>query len=235
MNLHLMSDDKFLDGFIENIEAVDKPNNNIYLVYKSILANKFKYIKSNKAILAPYKTQKFYDIIGGIKKYNKIFIHYLSSEMCKFIVSLPDDLPIYWIFWGGDFYSPTSYFSYFLYDKYSIKYINDNNKGRRKYIPAVILNNIVVKRLLLKRDKKILKLKRKAINKVSYILHFNKYDYDLIKSTFKTEAKLLPFRYGHPEMTKLNFECTELKDKLKEKYHLNSHKIIFFREFWHSY
>lgn len=215
MNLHLIPDDKFLDDFIENIEAVDKPNNNTYLGYKSVLPNKFKYIKNNKVILAPYKTQKFYNNIGDIKKYDKLFIHYLSDEMCKFIVSLPDDLPIYWIFWGGDFYSSRSLFFDYLYDKYSKKYVN--NEGKKKYIP-----NIILKQLLLIKDKKMLEFKRKAINKVSYILHFNKYDYDIIKSTFKTKAKFLPFFYGFSEMPKLESDCFELK----EKYNLNTDKII---------
>ncbi len=216
MNLHLMPDDKFLDDFIENIEAVDKPNNNIYLGYKSVLPNKFKYIKNNKVILAPYKTQKFYNNIGDIKKYDKLFIHYLSDELCKFIVSLPDDLPIYWIFWGGDFYSSRSLFFDYLYDKYSKKYVN--NEGKKKYIP-----NIILKQLLLIKDKKMLELKRKAINKISYILCFNKYDYELIKSTFKTNAKFLPYPYGSSKkMPELKFNCTELK----EKFNLNADKII---------
>jgi hypothetical protein len=211
-----MPDDKFLDDFIENIEAVDKPDNNIYLAYRSILPNKLKYIKSNKVILAPYKTQKFYDIIGNIKKYDKIFIHYLSGEMCEFINSLPDELPLYWIFWGGDFYSPKNYFSDFLYDKYSKKYIN--NKGKKKYIP-----NIILKQLVSFKNKQKLEIKRKAINKISYILHFNKYDYDLIKSTFKTKAKFLPFFYGFSEkMPELKSDCSELK----EKFNLNADKII---------
>jgi hypothetical protein len=216
MNLHLIPDDKFLDDFIENIEAVDKPNNNIYLAYRSILPNKFKYIKSNKVILAPYKTKKFYNTIGNIKKYDKIFIHYLSDKMCEFINSLPDELPLYWIFWGGDFYSPSNYFSDFLYDKYSKKYIN--NKGKKKYIP-----NIILKQLLPFKNKQKLEIKRKAIEKLSYILHFNKYDYDLIKSTFNTKAKFLPFFYSVSEkMPELNSDCSELK----EKFNLNADKII---------
>jgi dTDP-N-acetylfucosamine:lipid II N-acetylfucosaminyltransferase len=228
-NLHLMLDSNFTRDFIEVMESMKLFDIHKYLIYNVNNPSELKFVDSNKVIVARYNTKEFHNAIGDIKSYKRIFIHFLSVEMCKFLNKLPALDNIYWIFWGADFYSPPSCFFDFLYDKHTQEYMKKYmfNRGQAVNIPSSILNNFVSKKILLLRDKKLYNIKAKAISKVSYFLHFNKYDYDIVKSFFKTDMKFLPFRYGHVEFNDSDILFPEIMNDLKNKYSPSSYKIIF--------
>ena len=146
-NLHLMLDSNFTRDFIEVMESMNLFDIHKYLIYNVNNSCELKFVDSNKVIVARYNTKEFHNAIGDIKSYKRIFIHFLSVEMCKFLNKLPALDNIYWIFWGADFYSPPSCFFDFLYDKHTQEYMKKYmfNRGQAVNIPSFILNNFVSK------------------------------------------------------------------------------------------
>ncbi|MDD5513470.1 MAG: TDP-N-acetylfucosamine:lipid II N-acetylfucosaminyltransferase, partial [Candidatus Omnitrophica bacterium] len=214
MNLHLMPDDKFLDDFIDILESVDKPDNNRYVAYYSHCPDRLEFIKSKKVVLAKYGSREFFEAVGDPGQYDKIFIHFFCEKMWKFVLSLPSGMRIYWLFWGGDFYSPREYYRKFLFDAETEKYLEDAQADIQKpEFPPLRLIKRLKKALQIYR---IMLLKRKAIGRVSYLCHFNRLDFELIKAGFPTKAKLLPFFYPpFCNFDKYNFELKDstLKDR----------------------
>jgi len=171
MNLHLMPDDKFLDDFIDIAESVDKFNNNTYVAYRAHFTDKLKYINNEKVIVAKYKSQEFINAIGDLGKYDKIFIHFFSEEMWDFVLTVPPQKKIYWLFWGGDFYYPPEYFDKFLFDTKTRKYFKD--KQAAFYQPKSFLKKLIG---TVRRPWRIYKntlFKGRAIGRIDYFCHFN--------------------------------------------------------------
>ena len=181
--LHLFKDDKFIDHFINNLQKIDNIENHCFISYDIKGHSSFKYIKSKHV---NYKALKKLCESNEINQYDNIVIHNLTDELWPLINKLKDNIRLFWILFGADFYPITNYN---LYQPETLKYLN--NIGIKKYIPNVIIkykNKLSKKQ---KAKKKIIMIKR-----VNYMLHYNPYEIDIVKKITGSDARYVEFKYG---------------------------------------
>jgi hypothetical protein len=154
-----------------------------YLTHPNILNNLISLEDFNRRYLYP----------GNIPSDAKIFVHFLHRNFYEPILALPKTVPLYWIFWGGDFYFPLGQYADCIFDPKTMK-LFFNNTRLSKYLPFPfqIKKNIIT---FVERKKPYLNLKRQSIERVDYFLHWNKMDYQLVRKEYKSHMKFLFFRY----------------------------------------
>ncbi len=182
-NLHLCKDDKFIDSFIRNLEQIDNINNHYFISYNQRGEGKFKSITSKYVKFVPL-TKIF--SFSFLNQFRNIFIHNLSIEITDIVSFILPSQKLFWVFFGADFYSVSQKEQFcpltrsFLY-----------NEGLKKYIPNYILK---LRNNRFKESNK--KKKKKIIERADYILHYNRFELDLIKQEFNIKAKYIDFIYG---------------------------------------
>lgn len=190
MNLHLMTDDKFLDWFIENFSKYSPIEKNLYLVYNVNSLSDIKIIKNkDKIFVSKLGTVEFKDFISNvITKINNLFVHSFSSTLDEFIIELPINIKIYWLFWSGDFYSRISMIRQeHLYSNEELKFLL-----RSKYYFRSILSYYYSYKYKIRKGNY-----NAAIKRVNYFLHWNKLDYEIVKEYFDLKAEYISFFYGN--------------------------------------
>jgi dTDP-N-acetylfucosamine:lipid II N-acetylfucosaminyltransferase len=177
MNLHIMPDDKFIDEFIALVEQSSWKGQNRYIVNAS---QELRYVRS-KVIVARYGSDEFFEAVGDVSQYDKIFIHFLTDEMCRFINCTDIKARFFWVFWGGDLYENIDYP---LYDTQTYRFCLQKGIFPKKPLFQFRRHESAER-----------KERRAAIEKVSYILHYDKSEYELIVRHFPTRAKYVFFHY----------------------------------------
>jgi len=183
MNLHIMPDDKFIDEFISVANEVN-PESNTFLVNAT---DNPHYVKSKgkNVYLAKYGTGEFSRIVGDLSQYERVYIHFLTQEMCSFInKNAHKKVMFLWLFWGGDLYE---HITYPLLDESTQRYVKMRN---RAFIPGLLMT---IKSWRAKQREHSERLR--AIQRLSYILHFDEGEYRLVQKYFPTQAKYLFFSY----------------------------------------
>lgn len=99
--LHISPDDKFFDYVISNIENTI-PGESIYLASKGNDKN-LEYVKSQKAIIVK-SLEDVKSLHDSYKRIETVYIHFLTQLAIDFILSLPKDKKVVWVFWGSDGY-----------------------------------------------------------------------------------------------------------------------------------
>jgi hypothetical protein len=120
MNLHLIDDEKFINGAIELFEKYDK-GNNLFIVHR--VKGGFKYLNVKEQILtlnfSKINIGKTFNSLIETNRIDKIFVHYLTP-MKAFLVNKAIkkfNLKTYWIFYGADLYGRLhEYYNYPLFD-----------------------------------------------------------------------------------------------------------------------
>lgn len=101
--IHIINDEKFVDGLISNYEALF-PNKNRYVVISYNKKQEFTFVKNTKmAELVYYKSILFY-LDEIVNKESLILIHGLDRIKLKVINRYKDSLKIGVHFWGADIY-----------------------------------------------------------------------------------------------------------------------------------
>lgn len=198
MNLHILHDDKFTNGAIEQFEKF-YPNQNEYIV---LLYSSTKLIFTNpneKITILHIRNKKNLQLISSIisnKKLSRVFVHFLDPYKASLTLKILKDFPLtfYWIFYGADLYD------YLIrYKNYQI--FDDKTLGRSSSIADFIKNlkylfwfGWTTKRAM-----------EKAFERLNYFCFWNEYDYSLFQSKTKNTAKFKDFIYygalGSPETT----------------------------------
>ena len=106
MNLHICYDEKVISRTIQYFEEV-LPRQNIFVVMRPDKRRQYNYVKVSlpNVFYEQFGTKEFWKVVGDIRKYKNIIIHFLGNESCKFILSIPPNSPVTWIIWGADLYN----------------------------------------------------------------------------------------------------------------------------------
>jgi hypothetical protein len=189
MNLHIFPDDKFVDEFITIANEVSSESN-IFVINAS---KPLRYAKNHNAQTAKYGSQEFDKIAGDLSQYKRVYIHFLTQEMCHFINRYAGSKVIFlWVFWGGDLYENIPYP---LFDKQTQTYIKEHNNQNKPSLHST-LNSW--------RSKRTTRLERsRAIKRLDYILHFDEEEYKIIQRYYPTKAKYHFF--GYPNVLNLEY------------------------------
>src|SRR5687767_5449021 len=120
MNYHLMIDDKFIDGFINDAEKVSS-GKNVYIIEGNREISKYAkhplitFVSSLKQYLQVLKTR--------LVSNDNIFIHWLHDCITDFILSLPSQNKVGLFFWAGDIVQdPDEVYKEYNYEPLSLEY-----------------------------------------------------------------------------------------------------------------
>lgn len=195
MNYHLILDEKFLDIFVEDRIEYFKNGNNTFVIRDKRKNNNYKYITHPFIMNNLISLDEFDKLLLSNKKYcqAKIFIHFLHENFYESILTLPRTAMVYWIYWGGDFYSPLSKYADRILDPKTIKLYYENTRlAKLLPFPFQIKKKIIT---FVHTKKHNLKLKQKVIQRVDYFLHWNIMDFQLVKNECKSQMEYLYFQY----------------------------------------
>jgi len=179
VTVHLMSDEKFIDDFIERLERVSTKQHR-YIVFSN--QREPKYIKSSLCIRKPENSLRTLLEIYKIKNLDKIILHSVSVNFRCITPFLPKNKKIIWIFYG---------YEYFSLPSVGNSLIQENTLDLRKTVYSKIMNffsNI--------KAKIYEKISLLTFRRVTHFAHFIKEDFETIKNTIKTRAQFVEFTYG---------------------------------------
>jgi hypothetical protein len=101
MNLHVVPDNSFINKFCDNLEELGLGENNKVIVRSNEGA--LKSIKHNLPF-APLYSSRFSSLIGNTSQYEKVFIHYLTPLLYRWLTK-NNFQEVNWMIWGGDLYN----------------------------------------------------------------------------------------------------------------------------------
>lgn len=192
MNLHLTHDDKVLDYFIEMASQLGMSEDK-YIVYTPL--PELKYTKSNEVLFSPFDSDLFWQQVGDIQQYDKIFLHYLSHELVAFVNKITTSAKIIWVFWGADAFDALPFFkTYFFQPKTKEIYL------KQAHLQSFTnVNPLKTARSLRAffAEKYRLRQRLKAFARIDYFAHYIPQDFALIKTHYpQLKADFLPFHYA---------------------------------------
>ncbi len=162
-----MIQDKFIDGFIQDVIDIGGDSNNVFLLRG--IQGQTKYIDTNNKI--KYIGDCVVEIDKILKKTNKedtIFIHWYDVAIADLVYKMPNKIVVF--FWGGEFYEHPLLRNYkWLYDSCTKKYIDDNvleHSKIKNYIIKEIYNYYHTKYI----DYKVFLKRLKQIQRIDYLV-----------------------------------------------------------------
>ena len=206
MNIHIVPDEKFIDTFIEITGKVTAPGSNVFLVRDK---KPFKYLKSTNIVEAPIGTAEFHSYIDKLGKGDFVYMHTPSHEVWEWLAATDCQAAFIWIFWGGEFYEATR-IEFDLYLPLTLAHVDKDRWAPRLSRWSVLhdyrfwLKKQAYAKVLASHQKPI----REAVAKLSYFMHYTKFDFLIVKKHLPNNAKFI--RYSVPPP----YNFTEMDDML---------------------
>lgn len=191
MNYHIMIDDKFIDGFIEDAEKVSPSNTNVYFVNGK--KENSRYVKNTIAQWISFNDQEFISVIKNATKNDKVIVHWYDLKTGQFLLNnLKSEVPLYVALWGGEFYEdPYLFHIDWIHDKLTLDFVKHNNIVPEKYNrrPHLFFKKIWLKLNYKSKAKKQFEEKIKTIKRIDKLLlpKNNEYEVELIKKIYGLE------------------------------------------------
>jgi hypothetical protein len=209
--LHLITDEKFIDGAIIRFTRNDPGRHTFLFLYKGGFEG-FHYIKQESAVQAVFVGSEIYgQYLSRLSSYDAVFLHGLfSPHVIDLVNRATPEVVFVWLFWGGELWS--------------FKNIRDSMMlpaTRRIYrwnaLKAVIYPNLRKYTDLIRhlkfgviRDALFAKVAarssnvptegvdslEKAIRRVNYVIPVIPNDYEVLKKRFALKAKILDWNYS---------------------------------------
>jgi len=199
MNIHILHDDKFTNGAIQQFEQF-YPEQNLYIVLLYDKPDLIYTSPNDKLIRLHIRDRKLTQKLNNLIKQNPVvknlFVHYLDSFKAAIAVRLikKNRLNFYWIFYGGDLYD--FLIRHLQYDIYDDKQYLQKTPMLSEFVKKVkylIWFGMTPKKVLLS-----------AFQEVDFFCFWNEYDFELFKRKLKTKAKKKNFIYynalGNPSL-----------------------------------
>jgi len=202
MNYHIMIDDKFIAGFINDSENVSIKNINRYFI-RGLKKNAL-YVNHPKAEwVGDVGSDDFRNILNRITDKDKIFVHWYDLCIGKLMLTIDKNIPLYVVYWGGEFYEdPFPYHIDWICDAITRQYVKKAYifPGQWPKHPIKILKHLWWLLNYKNINKKEFELKRLTVRRINYLLldpNLFSADFDKIKSIYElNELHGLPFVYN---------------------------------------
>lgn len=182
MRLHLAQNEKIISRCIDNFEEVF-PGDNKWIIMPNSSHRDFIGERGG-VVKCEYGSEVFNRTVGDVSKYDKIIIHFLTSDSAKFVCSI-EHPSVYWIEWGADLYNELLYLKGFpLYEnEYKLRRFS-----RFGWLGP--LYPVIQKR----RKKKRQKLFLEAAKKMKYFVPDSMYDEYPMLLNYYPELKHLEYK-----------------------------------------
>lgn len=213
MNYHLMVDEKFIDDFIKEADFISPKNNTYIFTFKNA-----KHVTSKSGIHALYGSKELEALKEQITSKDKVFVHQLTYNAAKFLNSLNEKIEINAFFWGGDFLSdPIHVHKKRVFGPKTLRLFNLHlqhpfvySKTTREFI-GNLKNRVLFHS---KEQRHIFETKKKAVQKINYILHWNEFDQKIVNRIYEANTKFAFFYYEFGLNTPLNNSRKRTSDKV---------------------
>jgi dTDP-N-acetylfucosamine:lipid II N-acetylfucosaminyltransferase len=190
MNLHIVDDEKFINGAVDLFEKYS-PNKNVFILNSK--TDELQYVsKINQVIILDFSSINIKKIITKIvveKNIDKVFIHFLDANKAGIVNHLKGKVKIktYWIFFGADLYMLLNEdYNYQLYDvkkKVELSFYDKVKAVLSKIKIFVKYGDLPVQGIY------------KCIKNMDYFCFWNHLDYELLLKHYETKAQFLNFAY----------------------------------------
>jgi hypothetical protein len=194
LNLHLTTDEKFIDLFIQDIEELNLINENDFVGYKN--NGEFLYIKNKHVKLIINDLDDWnYLFSEKIKKYERVFIHFFDPCLYKVIKKIPKSIKIIWAFYGYDGFVLLND-SYFLQEKTNKLNLelwkSQIIPSKRPFFPFYILRKKINKYFFRIRN-------NKYFSRINYVGNIFLSDFSLIKNVIRANFEMIDFTLASME------------------------------------
>lgn len=187
MNLHLTYDNQFIDFIIKASRDLGKQDR--FIIYTNEFKPKLDSVKHDVPF-AQFDSDEFKILVGDIKQYRNIYIHWLEGRIVEFVNQLPSDVNVVWCFWGGDGLEFDDMLPW-IYQPKSFDYF----KGQEKFKISQWRN--LRTWMYRKRMKKIKTAEHiRAIQRVNGFAHYLPDDFKKIVKSTGMKAQFIPFHYA---------------------------------------
>jgi hypothetical protein len=237
MFLHLITDEKFIDGAISRFSKIDPDNHLFVYLLSSDRPVVFKHLKETCQIKFIAVCSPEYDnLLKNLSEYTAVFVHSLIPQyFVEFVNKAERDAVIVWLFWGAGLWSLKKFrtksylpFTKILYYKHLMgKHFKNLSIVFIKYF-RMLLGTGFKNTIKTSYGKDTIK----AMCRVNYVIPVVDDDYLVLKKHLHCQAEVLDWNYSPG----LSFE--EL-DKLPSPgnhilignsgHYTNNHLDIFFR------
>jgi len=223
-NLHIIPDNKFIDAFIADIKEASCGEVNCFLAFNRYDDRRegFTYITSPDVIYSPPSSSGFYGNAGDLKKYKRIFIHWLLPNLEEFVRSIPPGPLVCWCFWG-EFDASFGPLSKLLrFEKKSRDYADVSNAIwnltrtqalRFPFVPFFLRQKLGFFTSLIRWVRRVI-----AISRVDVLLHWNEADRRILSC-----ANLHPFLSRHEFFYNVIDVALSVESKVVDKLWLDHH------------
>ena len=182
--LHLVIDEKFIEGAISLFEVDKRVNNTYAYVQTSLKYPFFKYLKNEKIEIFSEK-----QILDEINSKDVVVLHSLPSLPINLIGKISKKVKVVWLAWGYDLYDSFFYsvIPTQLYAPVSADFFEKRNKEKSIRSKLGNIKRLIKHRLYLK----------KALARIDYFSGVFPYEYDEVCKYNKVfRAKSIDFYYG---------------------------------------
>lgn len=100
-NLHIVPDSRFVPHFMADLEEVSGLESHLFVAPDTAgQGSAFQYLDPAKVLHAPLGTPSFVAAVGDLRRYKRVFIHWLLPHLEAFVGSIPPGPLVCWCFWG---------------------------------------------------------------------------------------------------------------------------------------
>jgi len=200
MDFHFITDDKFIDNFVRSREDYFTRHPHVFVIAGSAPGGKLQFVSHPfvlKSHISLSDFRKKHLRPGRIPDSSRIFVHFLHRHFYKSLLSIPRNVPVHWIFYGADFYTPLSRYIERILDPKTAELYYSNARIRGVKIKHYLPFPVSVQKKILSFVHQFVydeKRKRNVIARVDFFLHWNEKDYYLVRATYQSDMKFLFFR-----------------------------------------
>ncbi|WP_374540477.1 TDP-N-acetylfucosamine:lipid II N-acetylfucosaminyltransferase [Flavobacterium sp.] len=200
MNYHIMVDDKFIDGFINDAEKISTINTNTYFINGK--KENSVHVKNSIVKWISFRDKDFINIVKNITKNDKVIIHWYDLKTGLFILKhLNKEVTLYVALWGGEFYEdPYLYHINWIHDKKTLEFVKNNNIVPEKYNKKFyfFFKKLWIQLTYKSKAEKLFKQKIGTIKRINKLLlpKHNEAEISLIKKIYNlNQLDFLDFNY----------------------------------------
>lgn len=211
MNYHLLTDEKFIDGFIDAAEKV-APGSNVYIY---TFENDARFVKSTIGIKLPIGSTALTEYLKKLNQGDRLFVHWFSDELNSHLKSVPSDVVIGLMFWGGDFLEQHPDILRQIYETKTEKIVAQLQRRSSFYKttnPIVLFrqlkNFLTTKSRWNKYRKNAIRQRVEFLNRLDMFCHWNIEDMYLVQKLYGGNPRFRTFFY--------DFGFSKFEDKVVE-------------------
>lgn len=210
--------DKFISDYLMS-HSYEKSKFYVNVEYPN---HGLKYVKHKLVIPIKFCHNSYRQILDRFSDIKNIFFHGFQINLHSIIDLIPEEINVYWIFFGMELYQMPLLQT--IFDEITERnYLEIRKNGGKisQYIPTKIY-----KQFLLVREKIVYKKMEQVLSRINYFCHWNILDFKYTKNMFPNfRAEYLHFWHGTNDLE--NYDITSiLQTKFHDHKNYKNKKII---------